>query len=308
MIGSQFVPIVSVSAAMSVATYALTPWIGRELKEHRIVGTDVHKAAKPKIPEMGGIAIILPLAAFLACIYAFTAEPGVLFVLASTAFFGAYGVLDDMKKLGKYQKLSISLGIALALIIPLGQPLMAVPVLILFTLGLGNIFNTFAGFNGLEMGCSALISFFFSAICIMTGNVVPFYISLGLSAILFSFLLHNKYPARIFPGNVGTLTVGGALAGVCLYYNLYALIIPLMMLHMADLALKAVSAGFISSADFGRTRVAKDGTLVPRRDYLSLAKVVLQARPMGERNLVLFFWAACAAVGTTTVMVLGVML
>jgi UDP-N-acetylglucosamine--dolichyl-phosphate N-acetylglucosaminephosphotransferase len=185
---------------------------------------------------------------------------------------------------------------------------MAVPVLVLFTLGLGNLFNTFAGFNGLEMGCSALISFFFSVVCFMTGNIMPFYISLGLSAILFSFLLHNKYPARIFPGNVGTLTVGGILAGVCLYYNLYGLIIPLMVLHIADLSLKAASAGFLSSSDFGRTRVGKDGILIPRRDYLSLAKVVLRARPMGERNLVLFFWAACAAVGISTVTALGVLL
>ena len=308
MMATQMLPIVSVSVAMSALTYALTPRVGRILRRMKIVGVDVHKARRPKIPEMGGLVVLAPMLFILFSAFILTQSPLVLMVFLSTTLFGVYGILDDVKRLGKYPKLALSLAIAGALLIPVNPVALAIPVLLLFTLGLGNLFNVFAGFNGLEVGCGTLVAFFFSMLCLVTGNIVPFYLSMGVFLILVAFLWHNKYPARIFPGNVGTMAIGGFFAGICLYYNLYHLIIPLMALHLADVGLKAASAGFFSSSEKKRTRVNGDDILVPRKDYLSLSRLVLRLRPMNEKQLVGFFWAVSVVIGVSTVAITGVLL
>ncbi len=308
MVFNTLVPIMSVSAILSLLTYLATPNLARKLKKMNIVGVDVHKKKKPRIAEMGGIVIFLPLLFLFWAVYILTGSQLVLLVMASTIFFGVYGLLDDIFRLGKYQKLALSGAIGMLLIIPSNPALVFVPLALLLTMGIGNTFNLFAGFNGLEVGCSSLIALFFSLLCLLTGNIVPFYLSAGLFLILFSFLLHNKYPAKIFPGNIGTFTVGGFFAGMCLYYNLYHLLIPLLSLHIGDMLLKGFSAGYFSSNEMKRTMVNGENILVPRSDYLSMSRLVLKLRPMTERQLVFFFWAALFIIGTSAVFVTGALL
>ncbi len=308
MIVNELVPIMSVSVVLSILAYILTPKLAAKLKKMNIVGVDVHKKSRPRVAEMGGILIFLPLLVLFWCAYIVTGSPITLIVMVSTIFFGVYGLLDDVFQMGKYQKLALSAAIGTLLIIPSNPALFLVPVLLLLTVGIGNTFNLFAGFNGLEMGCSTFITLFFSILCLITGNIVPFYLSLGFFIILFSFLLHNKYPASIFPGNIGTFTVGGFFAGMCLYYNLYHLMIPLLSLHIGDMLLKGFSAGYFSSSEMKRTKINGDGILVPRSDYLSLSRLILKLRPMTEKQLVYFVWTLMTIVGTSTLLVTGVLL
>ena len=308
MIEEQLVPIISVSVILSAITYLLTPNLGKKLKMMKIVGTDVHKVSRPKIPEMGGIIIAIAFIVLLASVYILTGAAYVLAVAVSTLLFGVYGLFDDLLKLGKYKKLAISLGVGLLLVITSNPLVVFIPLLLFLTISIGNIFNLFAGFNGLEIGCTSIITFFFSMLCLITGNLIPFYLSLGVSIILFGFLMHNKYPAKIFPGNIGTMTIGGFFAGICLYFNLYYLLVPLLFLHIADAAIKGVSAGYFSSNEHRPTKINGDNILVPGNDYLSLSRVVLKLRPMTERQLVGLFWAATSIVGICAVIVTGVLL
>ena len=162
MIGNQILPIVSVSLMLSALTYLATPNVGKKLKQMRIVGIDVHKLSRPRIPEMGGVVILVPVLALLAFVYLLTGALSVLVVAAATLLFGLYGLMDDIMKLGKYQKLALSAVIGMLLIIPSNPILIFVPLTLLLTMGIGNTFNLFAGFNGLEVGCSSLVALFFS--------------------------------------------------------------------------------------------------------------------------------------------------
>ncbi len=307
MIAEQVLPIVAVSMMLSALIYFATPRVGRKLKKMRIVGIDVHKVSRPRIPEMGGVVILVPLLVLLAFVYFFTGEAMVIAVAAATVMFGVYGVLDDLLQLGKYQKLALSGAMGLILLAPVNPGLLLLVPLLFLTVSIGNIFNLFAGFNGLEVGCTSAIALSFSALCLLTGNIVPFYLSFGAFIVLLGFLMHNKYPAKIFPGNVGTMTLGGFFAGVCLYYGLHYLLIPLLFMHIADVALKAASAGYFSSSEHRPTKINGDNVLVPGNDYLSLSRLVLKFRPMTEQQLVRFFWAASSMLGIGTVIVAGVM-
>lgn len=308
MVLNEFAPIISVSALMSIATYLLTPNVARKLKSMNIVGIDVHKAKRPKIAEMGGLALLPGILVIFSTIYMLTLSPLVLLVAASTALFAAYGIADDMMKLGKYPKLVISLAVGALLVAFAGPPaLIAVPLLLLIV-GIGNTFNLFAGFNGLEMGCSASVAFFFSLVSFISGNMMAFYLSMGMFLVLMAFLLHNKYPAKVFPGNIGTFTVGGFFAGIALYTNMLYFLLPLLSLHIADALIKLASSGYFSSSEKARTRVNSRGVLVPRKDYLSLVRLVLKYKPMTERQLVTFFWTLSIAIGIATVTAAGVLL
>ena len=248
------------------------------------------------------------MAAMIGVAFALTRDQSVLYALFSTLLFGLYGMLDDMLKLGKYQKLGLSLAIGLVSVLLVGASIMLLFPLLFLTIAIGNIFNLFAGFNGLEVGCTWMISLFFSIMCLITGNLMPFLLSAGFSIILFGFLMHNKYPAKIFPGNVGTMTMGGFFAGICLYYNVYNLLIPLLFLHIADVSLKGLSAGYFSSSEKRHTSINADEILVPGTDYLSLTRLILMFRPMTERQLVTFFWAATFILGVSSVIMTGVVL
>jgi UDP-N-acetylglucosamine--dolichyl-phosphate N-acetylglucosaminephosphotransferase len=244
----------------------------------------------------------------LASAYFLSASPLLLLVMVSTTLFAAYGILDDIMRLGKYAKLLLSMLIGISLLAFAGPPAVLFLPLLLLVAGVGNAFNLFAGFNGLEVGCSTLTAFFFSMACLVTGNLVPFYLSFGMFMILFSFLLHNKYPARIFPGNIGTFTIGGFFVGIALYYNLLHLLVPLLSLHAADMLIKGYSSGYFSSSEKANTKVNGKNILVPRSDYLSLVRLVLKHRPMTEKQLVSFFWALSIVIGVSTVAVAGVLL
>jgi UDP-N-acetylglucosamine--dolichyl-phosphate N-acetylglucosaminephosphotransferase len=308
MVLNQMVPIVSVSAVLSLATYLATPNIARKLKEMDIVGVDVHKRMRPKVAEMGGVAIFPPLMLLFAFVYLVTLSPVLLLVTLSTALFALYGIMDDVLRLGKHMKLVISTAVGSLLLVIAGVPgLLFIPMLVLI-IGIGNSFNWFAGFNGLEIGTSTSTAFFFSLLCLISGNILPFYLSFGMFLILFSFLLHNKYPAKIFPGNIGTFTIGGFFVGLSLYFGLLHFIVPLLLLHTADIVIKGFSAGFFTSSEKARTRVNGKDILVPRGDYLSLAKIVLRKRPMNERQIVKFFWSLSIVIGLTTLIAAGVML
>lgn len=302
------VPVLSISALLSVLTYFAMPNIARKLKEMDIVGVDVHKRMKPKVAEMGGIVIFPSLMVILASAYFLSASPLLLLVMVSTMLFATYGILDDIRQLGKYTKLLLSMLIGISLLAFVGPPAVLFIPLLLLVAGVGNAFNLFAGFNGLEMGCSTITALFFSMACLVTGNLMPFYLSFGMFMILFAFLLHNKYPARIFPGNIGTFTIGGFFVGIALYYNLLHLLVPLLSLHAADMFIKAASSGYFSSSEKARTRVNGKNILVPRSDYLSLVRLVLKHRPMNEKQLVSFFWALSIVIGVSTVAVAGVLL
>ena len=308
MIVNQMIPIVSVSAMLSLVTYFATPNIARKLKKMNILGIDVHKRSKPKVAEMGGVAILPPAIALFMFAYVVTLSPIILLVTLSTALFAAYGILDDVMKLQKYPKMAISVGIGTLLLALANTPLLLFIPLLVLLVGIGNTFNTFAGFNGLEVGTGTSTAFFFSILCFMTGNIIPFYMSFGMFLILFSFLLHNKYPAKIFPGNIGTFTVGGFFVGITLYFGLIHLLLPLLVLHIADTLIKGFSAGYFSSSEKVRTRVGKNDILVPRSDYLSLVRLVLRKKPMNEKQLVRFFWSLSVLVGIVTVIATGVML
>ncbi len=285
-------------------TLALTPSIARELARRGIVGVDLHKEDRRAVPEMAGVAILLGLLTSLLLYYGLSGDAKVLWAALLVLLVGLVGVADGLKRLSPLQKVS-SLSIIGAILIPFAEPtilghdlgwayLLALPIL--FMAG-SNFTNMLAGFNGMEIGTGAIASMGL-ALAAYGRSATALAISLGLSGALLAFLLFNRYPARAFPGDVGTLPIGAALVTAMVVGELEVQGLIIFGPYILDAALKYLSVG-IMTRESQRPTILKEGKLyMPEGGNLSLPRLLLRARPMGEREVVYGVWAleivACA--------------
>jgi len=235
--------ILSVSILISfVATFFITPYFIKFLHLAGIVGLDLQKRGKPKLPTSGGICVAFGiLAGLLSYIGLHTFASGteievipLLAVTSSILIVMFVGLLDDLNVKSRAVKTKegydvrvgfpqwikplLTLPAAIPLmVISAGETTMAIPLIgrvhfgILYPLllipigmvGASNAVNLLAGFNGLEAGMG-----------------IVYFLGLGIFS-----LLHNT-GSNVLNGAVVFLTAFAALAGF-IRYNWYpAKILP----------------------------------------------------------------------------------
>ncbi|WP_297480994.1 glycosyltransferase 4 family protein [Thermococcus sp.] len=280
--------IVMTSLIALILSLALTAYIKDAMKRAGIVGRDIHKPEKPKVPEMGGLAIVLTVGILGALV---GSDALVVFLL-----FGLVGVIDDITNLRQSHKVALSLLVSVpvaflnvgrsvdffgySLNLGLLYPIFAM----FFVTGSANLVNMLAGFNGLEVGTSAIILGFLALITKGTARELAL---IGLGASL-GFLWWNRYPARVFPGDTGTLSLGAliGLVGILGKVEVYTAI--LLIPHFLDFAIKALSVRF-GVRKHGRTEVLPDGTLKAPPYPSFLGKIMKMVR-VTEPKLVAIVW------------------
>ncbi len=203
---------------------------------------------KQGTPTMGGIFFI-PLGIIINNILYFNKDDYKIILTLSflLIFFMFIGFIDDLLSLRKQlntgltsnQKLILQLFISLIFIIicgsnnflpnsiQIGNKLFNIgsliyPLGIFVLLAESNSTNLTDGLDGLLSGCSALI-FTGLAINILLENpgnnqtLAPFCLVMAGACVGFLFL--NKYPARLFMGDSGSLAIGASLGGIALISN-----------------------------------------------------------------------------------------
>ncbi len=139
---------------------------------------------------------------------------------ASVGFFGAVGMLDDLRGLRASVRLALQAGgavVVAALLIArldLPVPLLAGGALVLaaWLAGFVNAFNFMDGVNGIS-GVHALIGGVAYA-CLAQWRQDAFMVTAGLAIAIgaCAFLPWNAFRARVFLGDVGSYSLGAALA------------------------------------------------------------------------------------------------
>jgi UDP-N-acetylglucosamine--dolichyl-phosphate N-acetylglucosaminephosphotransferase len=306
------------------ATFGATLHIIRVMKAKGIVGADGHKLRKPEVPEMGGLAIILvyPLVLIVAGLLYLQSYPGFTLtnIIAALAVFeiaAIIGVVDDLHKLSHKIKPILLMFAALPLIImKTGVPIIQLPFfsldftnmfgldlsflfwLVVVPLGItgaANVSNMLAGFNGLSGGLSFIASMTLAFAAYTLGNPSVAMIFTAMAGAQLAFWWFNRYPARIFPGDVGTLSFGALLAAGIIIGRIEFIGVIVMFPHILNASMSLLSVGrFFEEKQFRKEKLSalkieKDGKIWFTRleKPITLCKILLYKRPQTENMLVM---------------------
>ncbi len=250
------------------------PWLrhlkfGQEIREE---GPKWHRK-KSGTPTMGGVMFILGVAAAIIITAVFFAAKGnfgktyakgiLIFVIALG--FGAIGFVDDYIKVVKKRNLGLTapqkfiMQVALSAIyvvflyamgdmntsirIPFTSRIWTMPVwlyipfVMFVVVGVVNAVNLTDGLDGLASSVTTAVALFFavvSYIAFESYGVTVF--SMALAGGLVGFLFYNKYPARVFMGDTGSLFLGGAVALMAVDLGIPVFLIIAGFVYLAETA------------------------------------------------------------------------
>ncbi len=208
------------SAAFCISFF-LTPAVKAVAKRLGIVARPKEdRWHKDVIPLLGGVSLY---AAFLIPYLIFVRKAGdpIGLVIGVTAIF-ILGLIDDIIGLTPQAKivgqiicasLAIIFGVVIN-IIPFAA--FAIPLTILWIVGISNSFNLLDNMDGLSCGVAAIASLVLFLCSLLLHNYEVALISLVLSGAALGFLPHNIYPAKIFMGDCGAMFLGFTLASLAI--------------------------------------------------------------------------------------------
>jgi UDP-N-acetylglucosamine--dolichyl-phosphate N-acetylglucosaminephosphotransferase len=111
-------------------------------------------------------------------------------------------------------------------------------------------FNFLAGFNGLEAGQGAIILTSLSLVAFFTSYTWVALLGLCMFASLLAFLIFNKFPAKVFPGDILTYSVGGMIAIMAILANMERIALFFFIPYIIEMVLKL--RGGLKKQSFGK--------------------------------------------------------
>ena len=93
------------------------------------------------------------------------------------------------------------------------------PISFLVLVGISNSVNLTDGLDGLAAGCSGIVFYGLGTEILMKEQQELFVFSIlcySMSGICLGFLKYNSYPAKIFMGDTGSLSIGAILGSIAL--------------------------------------------------------------------------------------------
>jgi UDP-N-acetylglucosamine--dolichyl-phosphate N-acetylglucosaminephosphotransferase len=324
------------SFSLAIVVIAM-PGLLRKMREGGMVGNDVNKPSRNEVPELGGIAALFAFSISITItvgvrkLVGDIAEPPYLAVISVFFIAAMVGLIDDISNVPQRLKV-VGVGFAALplMLVHLGTevslPFRTTIALVggtylLYWLalvpagvsGVANAMNMSAGYNGLESGQILIISSAMLAVLLIGGGpdyaVVVSGALVGAALGLFAF---NRYPARVFVGDIGTLGLGAALAGAIIlgHIEVYGLIAILPAFYEAFATAYYSLIRKVPDRRYAchHPVIMPDGTLRPPEGAgrYTLAYRLLSRKPMTERQLVrtllgLYSIAGAAAVALSVI-------
>jgi len=306
-----------------LTTFFITPQFIKFLYSAGIVGLDLQKKNRPKLPTSGGICVAFGfLAGMLSYIgmktFVYGLQNEVIYLLAviSSILIAMFvGLLDDIgvkskpvrTKEGKdirfglpqWVKPLITLPAAIPLmVIMAGDTTMSIPFfgnvdfgiiypLILVPIGFvgaSNVINMLAGFNGSEAGMGIVYMLSLGMYALIHGSIGSVIFLISFASLL-GFIKYNWYPAKILPGDSLTYLLGSIVASGVIVGNMEKVGVIVLTPFIIEFFLKA-RARFKASC-LGKLR--KDGRLDPPygKEIYSLTHVIMNLGKFYEYQVTL---------------------
>ncbi|WP_297634169.1 phospho-N-acetylmuramoyl-pentapeptide-transferase [uncultured Clostridium sp.] len=204
---------------------------------------------KAGTPTMGGIIFIISIVVvMLSMRYKLSSEAMV--ILYSMIAFGFIGFLDDMLKiiqkqnlgLRAWQKMILLLLFSIAMAwyayhnvgstisIPfttlhVNFGILYIPLVVIYYAATTNAVNLTDGLDGLATTVTIIVLIFFTIVSIKENKEEIAVFCIGLIGALLGFLKNNRFKAKIFMGDTGSLALGGAIGSIALLLKMPIIVV-----------------------------------------------------------------------------------
>jgi UDP-N-acetylglucosamine--dolichyl-phosphate N-acetylglucosaminephosphotransferase len=299
------------------------------------IGHDIHKKTRPAVAESGGIAFVLgiiPGQILIMFIFSDIWRETLAFSI-TVILSGAVGFFDDRKALSSFKKIALMIATGIPLfilnlnlnemkwpnwlqwlskikvgfiviedpVVPIiGQTRLtllyqiAIPVILMV---LTNGVNMLEGYNGEGSGTSLIIIFFMIIYSLIARSSEGLIFSLSVIGALTAFFKFNKFPAKVFPGDVGTLSMGATIACIAIFGSLEVAMFCAILVHVFNSFYVIASLRGFRERHSIKTQdiIVTDYQLIEaskgENDHLTLPRLILAEKPLTEPLLVRNIWA-----------------
>ena len=252
---TSILPVIFSLATSMLLSFALTPLVKR--LAYKIGAVDIPKDNRRMhdhpIPRMGGLAIFL---GFILSVLIFVPlTPELRGMLLGSVVIVILGILDDIFALPALPKFFVQIGAALIAVLEgnriefLSNPnlfskdlfwelgWLAIPITVLWIVGITNAVNLIDGLDGLACGVSTISSMTLLVIALVMEEPDVAILMAALSGACIGFLPYNLNPAKIFMGDTGSTFLGFILAvvsiqGLFKFYTIISFAVPFLMLGL----------------------------------------------------------------------------
>jgi UDP-N-acetylglucosamine--dolichyl-phosphate N-acetylglucosaminephosphotransferase len=306
----DLLPSLNVAIVFAVSffvTFATTPIIGGLMRKRGITGKDVHKLENKRLPEMCGLAILLGLTVGVAVftfIFPGTIREAVAFI-GTVLIAGAIGFVDDLRPLSARIKPLLTAVACVPIlllgtydpfpVIPFVGPVrftIIYPILIPVALAVtSNAVNMMDVMNGAMAGTVSVIATVVAAILLVAGRVDIAALAAGLLAVSLAFYYFNRYPAKVFDGDTGSLAVGAAIGALAILGRIEVVVVVALIPHIMNAFYGLTSVGRLYERREIPQRPIKlleNGELEASPDHgapITLARIILATAPWGEKDV-----------------------
>ncbi|UCC39971.1 MAG: undecaprenyl/decaprenyl-phosphate alpha-N-acetylglucosaminyl 1-phosphate transferase, partial [Candidatus Aminicenantes bacterium] len=174
------------------------------------------------IPRLGGLGIfiswIITISIFMIIFSIY--DPRILIILLGILFIIIIGIIDDIRGIKQTRKFIIYFLLSLTiswLIIDIKSWWILASASI-FIVGMINAYNFIDGMDGLASGLAIINYFALFILFIFDGSLLLAFISISYAGACSGFLPYNWHRARIFLGDVGSLSIGLSIAGLSVIF------------------------------------------------------------------------------------------
>ncbi|MGY5880120.1 MAG: hypothetical protein RTV31_07715 [Candidatus Thorarchaeota archaeon] len=266
------------------------------LKEKGITGIDVHKPDRPEIPKGGGFVLLFAMVFALLVVVGLTTFQslsvemvGLFAALVSILLASMIGLLDDQLDFSNRAKVILPMVATIPMIaVSVGTPTMNIPFIGTVNFGIAYALiivplmmtfiidssNMYGGMNGLEVGLGTInasgLIIYVLLLPVMQDTVISpqqLQASIVAAALLgasLGFMIFNRYPAKVLPGDVGRLPIGAAMAAALIIGNMDRLAILMYTPFAINFLLYLIYRIYVKRKNIEWVKFAKprdDGTL-----------------------------------------------
>ncbi len=234
--------------------YASTPIV--KMLAFRIGAIDVPKdnrrMHKKPIARLGGLAIFYGFIISILCFAEIDTE--LRGILIGSVIIVVLGIFDDIYSLNAFFKFLVQIGAAVVVVLHgvsieyissfgfgenpyIALGVFAIPVTVLWIVGVTNALNLIDGLDGLAAGISTISTVSLFAISLITREVGVAVVTAAIAGAGFGFMPYNLHPAKIFMGDTGSTFLGFMLASISVMglfksYAVISMAVPFLILGL----------------------------------------------------------------------------